>query len=252
MAIISNRRLVSLLAAPLALTLAACGSSDDATGGSVSGDPVAAVPAPEGQQWSDMVVKTDQGGYLMGNPDAPIKLVEFGALSCSHCADFSNEGFEELRDQYVNSGRVSFELRLFMLNGFDMPAAMLATCAADEAVIALSEQFWANQGEIFANGQAAGQAAFELVGSLPADQRFVELARLYGMTEFFAARGVSRDQGEACLTEEARATRLAEQTQSAAQTYEITGTPTFLINNRSIGSANWTTLEGELQKAGAR
>ena len=83
-----SRPLLALALAPLA-ALAACNSADEAATGSVESEPVEAVAAPEGQSWSQIVTQTEQGGYLMGNPDAPIKLVEYGALSCSHCADFA-------------------------------------------------------------------------------------------------------------------------------------------------------------------
>jgi hypothetical protein len=46
---------------------------------------------------------------------------EYGALSCSHCAAFSSEGFPKLRDDYAGSGRVSYELRFFMLNPSTFP-----------------------------------------------------------------------------------------------------------------------------------
>ncbi len=107
MAIRFSKPVLALALAPLA-ALAGCGSGDDAaTGGDVSGEPVAEVAAPDGQQWQDVVTKTEQGGYLMGNPDAPIKLVEYGALSCSHCADFAETAMPDLVSDYVDSGRVS-------------------------------------------------------------------------------------------------------------------------------------------------
>ena len=188
----------------------------------------------------------------MGNPDAPIKLIEFGALSCSHCAEFAKESFEPLRDNYVASGRVSYELRLFMLNALDIPAALLATCGSTEAVIPLSEQFWAWQPEMFAKLQAAGDAKLQAAGALPPDQRFKALADVGGMTEFFSSRGIARDQAAACLADSAKATALAKETEDAATKYNVTGTPTFFVNGESTGTADWQTLEPKLQAAGAR
>lgn len=244
---------LSLIAAPLAFALASCGSSDETTGpGALEGDPVAAVPAPEGQEWSDTVTATEEGGYLVGNPDAPIKLVEYGALSCSHCAEFAEASNESLMADYVDSGRVSFELRLFLLNSFDLPAALLVTCSSEEAVVPLADQFWASQGDFFAKGQSAGDAAFEAIGSAPPEQRFVELAELYGMTDFITARGVARDQANACLADTGKVEALVAANEEAAATYDITGTPTFFINGEKIGSVGWPELEIALQKAGAR
>ena len=67
----------------------------------------------------------------MGNPDAPVKLVEYGSLTCPHCADFAAAGdASRWSRNYVRSGRVSFEYRNFVLNGIDVAATLLARCAA--------------------------------------------------------------------------------------------------------------------------
>ena len=116
-----RRIALALAAAPLALGLAAC--SKDASETAVpSGAPLAKVAPPAGKAWSDVAVVTPDGGYQMGNPQAPIKLVEFGALSCSHCAEFSEKASAEIRDNFVASGRVSYELRFMMNNFLDIPA----------------------------------------------------------------------------------------------------------------------------------
>ncbi|MCW1382607.1 DsbA family protein [Novosphingobium sp. KCTC 2891] len=243
---------LALLALPLALGLAACGKKEAAPGEVTEAAPAAKVAAPAGKAWSDVLATTPEGGYLMGNPNAPIKLIEYGALSCSHCAAFSKEGFPKLRDDYVNSGRVSYELRLFMLNALDIPAALLATCGTPEAVIPLSEQFWAFQPDMFANLQKAGDAALKAAGEAPPTQRFGKVAELGGMTAFFNARGIAADQGAKCLADTAKATTFANQTDKASQDYNITGTPTFIINGSNSGVASWDALEPLLKKAGAR
>jgi hypothetical protein len=207
------RAAVATLAA-LAMGLSACGKSADTTAGApaASSTPIAKIPAPAGKSWADTVSVTPEGGYLMGNPEAPIKLVEFGALSCSHCAEFAEKSFTKLRDDYVASGRVSYELRLFMLNALDVPAAMLATCGSPESVIPLSEQFWAWQPNMFTNLQTAGDAQLQAAGNLPPNQRFGAIAKLAGMDKFFAERGIAADQAAACLADANKATTLSNQT----------------------------------------
>lgn len=236
---------------PLALATAACGDKTP-TEAPTSGEPIEKVAAPAGKAWSEVVAKTEEGGYRVGNPEAPIKLVEYGALSCSHCADFATESSEELLSEYVGSGRVSYELRYFMLNALDVPATLLATCGSTEAVIPLSEQFWAWQPTMFSNLQSVGDARLQQAAALPPAQRMQAIADLAGMTEFFAARGISRDQAAACLADTAKAEALAKQTEVATTKYNVTGTPSFFINGASIGTADWATLEDKLQAAGAR
>jgi protein-disulfide isomerase len=245
-------RTLALAAAalPLALTLAACGNKTP--NAAPSGEPAAKVAPPAGKAWTDVVAKTEEGGYRVGNPDAPIKLVEYGALSCSHCAEFAKESGEKLLNDYVASGRVSYELRYFMLNAFDVPASLLATCGAPEAVIPLSEQFWAWQPNLFSNLQSVGDAKLQQAAALPPAQRMQTIAQLGGMTEFFASRGISRDQAATCLADSAKADALAKQTETASTKYQVTGTPTFFINDAPVGTADWATLEPKLQAAGAR
>jgi protein-disulfide isomerase len=247
-------RAAALLATAAALVLSACGKSEDGAAGAaaVSATPIAKIAAPAGQSWTEKVTVTPEGGYLLGNPEAPIKLVEFGALSCSHCAEFATTGFAELRDDYVASGRVSFELRPFMLNPYDITATLLATCGSPESVIPLSEQFWEWQPNMFSNVEAAGQARLQAVGSLPPGQQFAALADISGMDDFFAERGIAADQARACLADVNKATALSNATRKASEELKVTGTPWFFINGRDVGTQTWATLEPMLQQAGAR
>lgn len=242
---------LGVIALPMALGLAACGKKAE-DGAPKASEPLAKVAAPAGQAWADTIEKTPEGGYRMGNPTAPIKLVEYGALSCSHCAEFAKESFQKLRDDYIASGRVSYELRYFMLNPYDIPASLLATCGATEAVIPLSEQFWAWQPNMFQNMQAAGDARLKAIGDMPKEQQIPAIAGLSGMTDFFSSRGIARDQGNACLADTAKAKVLADQTEKATTEFNVTGTPTFIINGSSVGSMSWSELEAKLQEAGAR
>ena len=242
---------IGMLALPLALGLAACGKKAEGDAPK-SSEPIAKIAPPAGKTWADMVEKTPEGGYRMGNPKAPIKLVEYGALSCSHCAEFAKESFAKLRDDYIAGGRVSYELRYFMLNPYDIPASLLATCGSTEAVIPLSEQFWAWQPNMFKNVQAAGDARLKALGDLPKEKQIPAIAELSGMTEFFSSRGIARDQANICLADANKAKALADQTEKATTEFNVTGTPTFVINGSSIGSMGWSELEAKLQAAGAR
>ena len=80
---ISMRKTALIAALPLVLGLAACNKSDE---GKAAG-PVAAVAPPAGKAWVDVIAKTADGaGVVMGNPNAAVKIVEYGSLSCPHCA----------------------------------------------------------------------------------------------------------------------------------------------------------------------
>ena len=63
--------------------------------------------APPGTDWTETVAVTPEGGYVMGNPDAPVKFVEYASFTCSHCRDFARDATASLRDTYVKSGNGS-------------------------------------------------------------------------------------------------------------------------------------------------
>jgi protein-disulfide isomerase len=247
----ARRIAIALAIAPLTLGLAACNKSGTETA-APSGKPIANIAPPAGKLWSDVAVATPDGGYQMGNPQAPIKLVEFGALSCSHCAEFSEKGSAEIRDSFVASGRVSYELRFMMNNFLDVPAVLLATCGSTEAVIPLSDQFWGWQKTMFDTLQKAGDAQLQAATQLPPEQRFVAIAAAGGMDQFFAARGIAADQGKACLADAAKATKLASNTTIWGEQFKIEGTPTFMLNGLKLDGNTWEAIKADLEKAGAR
>jgi protein-disulfide isomerase len=245
-----GRLLLALIALPLALGLAACGKKDNAASAGPVGAPLNAVPPPAGKTWTDVVSVTPEGGYVMGNPNAPIKVIEFGSLTCPHCAEFEEKGFPHLRDDYVAKGTVSLEFRNFVRDPYDTTMAMLTHCGAPESFFALTEQVYANQKAIFDQLQPIGaqlQAA-----NLPADKMFSAIGERGGLIEFFAARGIAKDQAAQCLAKSETASKLAADTQKATDTFNVTGTPTFIVNGKNVEVATWDALEPILKQAGAR
>jgi protein-disulfide isomerase len=240
------------LAAPLALGLAACGSKDDsAPGAAPTGEAVAAVPAPAGQMWSDVVSATPDGGMRMGNPNAPIKLVEYGSLSCPHCAKLSNDGMKTLVDKYVNSGKVSYEFRSFPIHGIiDVPLTVMVRCADPAAFFPLVEQIYSDQQALMTRAEAANAQA-QAASQLPPNQRFAALADAFGLTDWFAARGLSKDQAHACLADTSAAERIAKEGQKWSDD-GVNQTPTLVLNGTTLEAAEWKELEPILQNAGAR
>ena len=243
------KSLTGLAAAALVLSLSACGGKEGGNA-SASAEPVAAVPAPAGTSWVETVAATPEGGFVMGNPDAKVKVVEFASYTCSHCRDFAIQAAEPLRE-LVNSGKVSFELRNFVRDPLDMTMALLARCGGKDPFFALSEQFFANQDEMFKRAQALGDAGYQAAVSAPPQQRFIRLADGTGLLEFAMQRGVAQDQARQCLADSAEAEKLAKGVETATQTYNISGTPTLLVNGTVAENVTtWPDLRAKLKQAG--
>ncbi|HUD92001.1 thioredoxin domain-containing protein [Sphingobium sp.] len=231
----------------LSLTLAACGKNEE--GAKPTGEPIAAVAAPAGTSWSETIAETPEGYFVMGNPNAKLKLVEYGSYTCSHCKDFSAEASEEIR-KIVDTGKMSFEFRTFLRDPIDLTTALLARCGGKDVYYPLSEQFFANQSAMFEKVQGQ-DAAFKTVEQLPPAQRPAAIAQVAGLIEYAQQRGVSADQAKQCLADTKTAEKLAKGVEAATSQYQIQGTPSFLINGVLVDNvANWAALQPKLKDAG--
>jgi len=235
--------------APLALALAACGDTEGEAG-TPSGEPIAQVAAPAGQSWVDTAAVTPEGGYVVGNPDAPLKLVEYASHTCSHCATFSQEASGPM-EEYLATGRVSYEIRNQIHDAIDLTMAMLVRCGSPESFHPLASQVWANFDQVISTVQGNG-AALEQATQAPPAQRYQAIAEASGLLDFFAERGISRDQAMQCLSDPAAADRIVENSTTQSDELGVTGTPTFFLNGSKIDGTNWASVEAALQQAGAR
>jgi hypothetical protein len=239
--------------APIAaavLLLAGCGQSKDAP--VAKGDAIAAIPAPAGKPWAEQIVATPEGGVRMGNPDAPVKLVEYGSLTCPHCAKLAEEGFAKLSGDYVASGRVSFEFRSYVIHPQDVPLTMLAQCGPVETFFPLVEQVFANMEAMQAplSDPAVQQRANAALQG-PPEQRMTGLADALGFIDFFSARGLPVDQARACLADGTKANQISAQGQKWLAE-GIDSTPSLFLNGAKLNTAEWSAVDAALKEAGAR
>jgi protein-disulfide isomerase len=240
-----------LFAAPLLLALASC-NSEETGDAALQGEVAAEVAPPAGTTWSATAVRTPEGGWLVGNPDAPIKLIEYGSLTCPACAAFSVEGSAPLHADYIDSGRVNYEFRTVLIHGVvDLLISRMLECAPVAAAVPLADQVWANLDTVSGGFQANGPA-LEQAMTLPEGERFVALSELGGLTEFFAARGISADQSKVCMADGAAVETLANSSSAQAEKDGVNSTPTFLVNGQKLDGTRWSDVEAALQRAGAR
>lgn len=236
--------------ASLAFALAGCGEGG---GSSAPAAPVQAQAAPAGQSWTETVVRTPEGGFRMGNPDAPIKLVEYGARTCPACGAFSRAAATPLEQNYVASGKVSFEFRDFLVHGAaDLAAALLGQCGGTATFFPILDQMYANQDAYLDRLQQAGPAFQERLNAMQPAQAITALGEQMGLIDFVKQRGVPEAQARTCLADQAAQDRLVKLTQNAQAGGTVTGTPTFMINGRPVeGAVSWPDVEQALKAAGA-
>lgn len=245
-----NKLNLVVAASLLALGTAACKQQPAAQNDSPA---VAPVKAPNGD-WTKLVSQTSEGGMLVGNPQAKVKIVEFGSMTCSHCADFAKEGEPELVEKYVKTGNVSFEFRNFVRDPLDITMALIARCGgASPQFFTLTNALYADQANIFQRLQSTPEAQLQQLQGLPPAQQFTRYAQLAGLQEWAAQRGLPSGKTGQCLANQAEIDRLVQMVSDASTQYEIPGTPTFLLNGEVIevkpGTPTWQQVEGAIKQA---
>jgi protein-disulfide isomerase len=216
--------------------------------GSLAAAPAKKAPAAAQRDWASTVVVTPDGGYRMGNPNATVKVVEYGSLTCPHCAAFSNSSKAPLAAR-VRTGKVSFEFRNFVLNGVDASASLLARCAAPAGFFPLLERVYATQDQWMAKFSGLSQAEKQKISAMPEAQRLAGVADAAGLTQLASQNGIPAAKAKACLTDPAGFARLGTM-REAANKLGVQGTPTFFVNGAKVHAHDWPELETEIRKAG--
>ena len=244
------------LAATALVSLAACNKKQD-TNVSSSSDvqhvAAAAVPPPAGKAWTDVVSLTPEGGVQMGNPDAPVKIVEYASFSCPHCKKFEEEGGDAIQAKYVSTGKVSYEFRSFLIHPMDAPMTLLMYCRGPEPFFALAKQLYAGQDAFMAPIIALKPEELQAIQTQTPQQQFQKYIDVMGLYPWFAARGLPRAQADKCLTDSKASEALSANQTTAETKYSVNSTPSFFINGAlwnppAETSPLWAQLDTQLTK----
>lgn len=150
----------------------------------------------------------------LGDPNAPVKIVEYMSLTCPHCATFHNTTFEEVKTKYIDTGKVYFIVREFPFDPRAAAAFMLARCAPPQqyfpfiSVLMKQQQSWAT--------------AQDARGAL------LQISKLAGF---------SQETFEACLTNQKLLDDVNATMQRGATEFGVNSTPTFIINGKKYAGA---------------
>jgi len=214
--------------------------------------PVAARPAAR-PNWVQTVVRTPEGGYRMGNPNARIALIEYGSRTCPHCALFDAQGVPALTSKYVANGQLSYEFRDFPVHGvIDMGPILLGQCVSPAQFFPMLNRMMAAQNQLMKRPEISAADQEKLRTMKPAPL-IAWLANYYGYTSFVAQHGVPAARAKACLADPKLLAAVAKQTDTANSKYALQGTPTFIVNGKAAPNVfDWATLEPILRAAGAK
>lgn len=158
---------------------------------------------------------------ILGSAEAPITIIEYSSLTCSHCAAFHADALPQIKETWIADGRARLVYRHFPLDGTALRAAAVANCIEGARyfrfldMLFKSQQRWAKSSDPL---KALGQ-----------------MARLAGL---------SQEKFEACANDEAEMDRILQRRQDGIQTYGVESTPTLIVNGRKVqGARSFDYLE---------
>ena len=202
----------------------------------------AASPAPKSSAANAPVSVTPAGSHLIGNPQAPVRLVEYISYTCSHCAAFDAEGALPLQTGYLATGKVLLEVRHWPRDPIDLAAAALAGCGDPAGFPALHHALMQAQPKLVS--ASVDQVRHWM--TLDASAASHEIAGVMNLYAIGAKYGVDRAHADRCFADTAYLRRIAAQGQDGSK-LGVKGTPAFFINGLLIyDTVTWGLLQPQL------
>lgn len=209
--------------------------------------PLVAGPA---RPWTAVATPAAQGSYVIGNPKARVKLIEYVSYTCPHCAHFAAESAATLKGRMLASGSTSLEVRSSVHDRYDLVAATLARCSGPAVFPKLHDALYAQQSAWLDRAVEFDRTNAQRIAMYDQPAQFRAIADGAGLSEIAKGAGMT-DAGIAqCFADPAN----VQKTLAVAQAIggRIRGTPAFELNGKLIESVDWAKLEPMLRAAGAR
>ena len=148
---------------------------------------------------------------VIGDPKAPVTVVEYSSLSCPHCADFFVRVLPEFQKKYIDTGKVKLISRDYPLNEPALRAAMLVHCAPKDKQIPFLRVLFSSQ----------DKWAF--------DKNFTA-----ALSSIAALGGIPQDKFDACMQNTPLQTDIIKVRQEAETVLKVESTPTFFIQEQKL------------------
>ncbi len=172
----------------------------------------AAVPAPEGTVDMTELLKAAPLPELAMGPETGVTVVEYGSVTCPHCAAFDKTVLPKLKAAYVDTGKVRYIFREFSRNALDVAAFTLARCVGDDKAMATIELLFSTQ-----------------------DKWAFTDNPLEPLLASLRPTGLARDKAMACLKDNTEINKVRSITETAEKLVKVQGTPTFVIDGKVYG-----------------
>ena len=144
---------------------------------------------------------------IIGDPDAPVEIIEYSSMTCPHCASFHTETLPTIKERYLDTGKAKLVFREFPLDRVALTASAIARCAGEDRFFPFVDVLFRTQTQ----------------WSTAADH-VEELKKIVRMG------GLDPEMVDTCLEDESIVDGILAIRLNGDETYTISSTPTFIIN----------------------
>ena len=164
---------------------------------------------------------------IMGDPEAPITIIEYASLTCPHCADFHAETLPQVKKEWIDTGRAKLVYRDYPLDKHAASAAQIARCAPESRYFAFLNAFFVQQ-----RNWARSEDPVRV------------------LTQLAALGGMSKGDVDACLANNALQDGILQMRLDGQMEFDIKSTPSFVVNGRVIhGGMGYADFKDVLEGA---
>ena len=149
----------------------------------------------------------------LGNPDADVTLIEYASFTCIHCANFHNNSWDQLKADFIDSGKIKFVYREVYFDRFGLWAGMLARCQGPIKYFPITKLLFERRDDWLLKSDAEIADGLRRIG------------RIAGMND---------ETINACLADSAKAQALVAEYQKNKDADGVESTPSFLINGKNV------------------
>jgi protein-disulfide isomerase len=159
----------------------------------------------------------------LGKSDAPVIIVEYASMTCTHCAALQATVYPKLKSGYVDTGKVRFILREFPLNDLDAAGFMLARCAG------------------------AGKRTDRRSPIRPAKELGVREPARRSSGGLLKQNGISQESFETCLKDQQLSENITRVRDRAYEDFKVSATPTFFIHGERVeGTLTFASIAAKI------
>jgi protein-disulfide isomerase len=162
----------------------------------------------------DLAVAGPLGDKILGNALAPVTMIEYASMTCSHCANFHQNGFKFLKERYIDTGKVRYILREFPSDPLAAAGFMLAHCGGEGRFFPVVDLIFSQQ-------------AAWIRSERPVD----------ALLAIVKQAGFTQESFETCLRNQTLYDGVQAARQRGLEKFAVDSTPTFFINGRKVTGA---------------